>query len=154
MTQEELVEVCNVSVRTIQRIESGDVTPRVSTIKIIIAALGEELDMLQGSVTTAQSVSDLSKVESWLQIAWISGIVAFVLGFIDSGIEMARMESGVLDMPLLIYLSIKLSSVTSYIFFIIGLAVRLLVGNISGIEAVIPEYQNNILALKSRRNIV
>jgi transcriptional regulator with XRE-family HTH domain len=39
LTQEELVEKCNLSVRTLQRIESGDVTPRSYTIKTIFAAL-------------------------------------------------------------------------------------------------------------------
>lgn len=39
LTQEELVERCNLSVRTLQRIESGEVTPRSYTIKIIFAAL-------------------------------------------------------------------------------------------------------------------
>ncbi|HEY4787459.1 MAG TPA: helix-turn-helix transcriptional regulator [Bacteroidales bacterium] len=39
LTQEELVEKCNLSVRTLQRIESGEVTPRSYTIKIIFAAL-------------------------------------------------------------------------------------------------------------------
>jgi transcriptional regulator with XRE-family HTH domain len=39
-TQEELVEKCNLSVRTLQRIESGEVTPRGYTIKIIFDALG------------------------------------------------------------------------------------------------------------------
>lgn len=38
-TQEELVEKCNLSVRTLQRIESGEVTPRSYTIKIIFANL-------------------------------------------------------------------------------------------------------------------
>ncbi len=38
-TQEELVEKCNLSVRTLQRIESGDVTPRSYTRKIIFTAL-------------------------------------------------------------------------------------------------------------------
>src|SRR6266542_682229 len=38
-TQEELVEKCNLSVRTLQRIESGEVTPRSYTIKTIFAAL-------------------------------------------------------------------------------------------------------------------
>jgi transcriptional regulator with XRE-family HTH domain len=38
-TQEELVEKCNLSVRTLQRIESGEVTPRSYTIKSIFAAL-------------------------------------------------------------------------------------------------------------------
>ncbi|MBN1327828.1 MAG: helix-turn-helix transcriptional regulator [Candidatus Heimdallarchaeota archaeon] len=39
LTQEELVEKCNLSVRTLQRIESGEVTPRSHTIKIIFCAL-------------------------------------------------------------------------------------------------------------------
>jgi transcriptional regulator with XRE-family HTH domain len=39
LTQEELVEKCNLSVRTLQRIESGDVTPRSYTIKTIFVAL-------------------------------------------------------------------------------------------------------------------
>lgn len=39
LTQEELVEKCNLSVRTLQRIESGEVTPRSYTLKIIFSAL-------------------------------------------------------------------------------------------------------------------
>ncbi|EAR12588.1 hypothetical protein PI23P_08180 [Polaribacter irgensii 23-P] len=35
LTQAEVAEKCNVTIRTIQRIESGEVTPRSSTIKII-----------------------------------------------------------------------------------------------------------------------
>jgi transcriptional regulator with XRE-family HTH domain len=40
LTQEELVERCNISIRTIQRIEAGEVTPRMYTIKTIFGALG------------------------------------------------------------------------------------------------------------------
>lgn len=40
LTQEELVELCNINVRTIQRIEAGEVTPRSYTLKTIFAALG------------------------------------------------------------------------------------------------------------------
>jgi transcriptional regulator with XRE-family HTH domain/ketosteroid isomerase-like protein len=39
LTQEELVETCNLSVRTLQRIESGEVSPRSYTIKVIFSAL-------------------------------------------------------------------------------------------------------------------
>jgi transcriptional regulator with XRE-family HTH domain len=38
-TQEELVDKCNLSVRTLQRIESGEVVPRSHTIRVIFAAL-------------------------------------------------------------------------------------------------------------------
>lgn len=44
LTQEELVEKSHVSVRTIQRIEAGEVMPRMSTVKILLHALGETLD--------------------------------------------------------------------------------------------------------------
>ena len=39
LTQEELVEKCNLNVRTLQRIESGEVVPRNYTIKAIFTAL-------------------------------------------------------------------------------------------------------------------
>jgi transcriptional regulator with XRE-family HTH domain len=55
LTQEELVEKCNISVRTLQRIESGEVTPRSYTVKIIFAAL-DYTDSLKIS-KTAFSIS-------------------------------------------------------------------------------------------------
>lgn len=39
LTQEELVEKCNLNVRTLQRIETGGVTPRIYTLKVIFGAL-------------------------------------------------------------------------------------------------------------------
>jgi len=44
LTQEELVEKSHVSVRTIQRIEAGEVLPRMSTVKILLEALGERYE--------------------------------------------------------------------------------------------------------------
>ena len=44
LTQEELVEKSHVSVRTIQRVEAGEVLPRLSTVKILLEALGESYD--------------------------------------------------------------------------------------------------------------
>lgn len=40
LTQEELAEKSHVSVRTIQRIEAGEVMPRTITVKILLEALG------------------------------------------------------------------------------------------------------------------
>lgn len=42
-TQEELVEKCKLNVRTLQRIESGEVTPRSYTLKIIFATLDYQI---------------------------------------------------------------------------------------------------------------
>jgi transcriptional regulator with XRE-family HTH domain len=44
LTQEELVEKCNLNVRTLQRIEAGEVTPRGYTIRLIFAALGYSME--------------------------------------------------------------------------------------------------------------
>jgi len=41
-TQEELAEQCKISARTLQRIESGAVTPRAYTLRVIYAALKED----------------------------------------------------------------------------------------------------------------
>ena len=46
LTQEELVDVCNLNVRTLQRIESGEVTPRSYTLKIITEALDYNIQEL------------------------------------------------------------------------------------------------------------
>jgi transcriptional regulator with XRE-family HTH domain len=43
LTQEELVEKCNLSVRTLQRIESGEVTPRSHTLRVLFAALDQKI---------------------------------------------------------------------------------------------------------------
>jgi len=43
-TQEELVEKCNLSVRTLQRIESGEVTPRSYTLRLIFTNLEYSYD--------------------------------------------------------------------------------------------------------------
>ena len=45
-TQEELVEKCNLNVRTLQRIESGEVMPRSYTLKIIFKALDYSIHYL------------------------------------------------------------------------------------------------------------
>ncbi|HTO36647.1 MAG TPA: helix-turn-helix transcriptional regulator, partial [Flavobacterium sp.] len=47
LTQEELVEKCNINVRTIQRIEAGEVTPRSYTVKSILSALGYDWESVK-----------------------------------------------------------------------------------------------------------
>ena len=49
LTQEELVSKCNITVRTLQRIESGAVTPRSYTVKMLFAALDYNIYNLSGS---------------------------------------------------------------------------------------------------------
>lgn len=46
LTQEELVEKCKLNVRTLQRIESGEVNPRSYTVKIIFEALDSDINTI------------------------------------------------------------------------------------------------------------
>ena len=43
LSQNELAELCNLNIRTIQRIENDEVTPRTYTLKIIGDVLGVTL---------------------------------------------------------------------------------------------------------------
>jgi transcriptional regulator with XRE-family HTH domain len=56
LTQEQLAERCEVSSRTIQRIESGEVDPHAYTLH----CLGEALDFDFGEENTAQSSSKMA----------------------------------------------------------------------------------------------
>jgi len=61
LTQEELAELCNISVRTLQRIETGKVEPRAFTLNVIFSALGEEKPMTADSgALTASTASAAS----------------------------------------------------------------------------------------------
>lgn len=60
-TQEELVEKCNINVRTLQRIEAGEVTPRTSTIKLIFEALEINYDAVVESNSTIETASKKSR---------------------------------------------------------------------------------------------
>ena len=73
LTQEELVEQCNINVRTLQRIEAGEVTPREYTIRAILTALDYDLDEVQKAIEQKSG-------NQRLQMAWIAGLIYFILG--------------------------------------------------------------------------
>ena len=69
-TQEELVDKCNLSVRTLQRIEAGEVTPRPVTVKLIFEALDVSFD---------KTMKDKGLVLKWLKQFYINFIDLFNL---------------------------------------------------------------------------
>ena len=90
LTQEELVERCNVTVRTIQRIESGETTPRIYTIKTILNALGLDYEKVFEREYNEGKFDKIlrffpSNLKEVLNISFIAGIVYFVLGFVEMG---------------------------------------------------------------------
>ena len=82
-TQEDLVAQCNISVRTIQRIEAGEVVPRSYTVKTILAALGEDFESFtESTVESGLKKAFFLKIDDTqqanfltkhLKIAWIAG---------------------------------------------------------------------------------
>ena len=75
LTQEELIEKCNVSIRTIQRIEAGEVTPRSYTLKAIFEALEydfeEERQQRKAFVESCEITPNwFQEPKSWIMLAW------------------------------------------------------------------------------------
>ncbi|MDF9799010.1 transcriptional regulator with XRE-family HTH domain [Catalinimonas alkaloidigena] len=137
LTQEELVEMCNISVRTIQRIESGEVTPRSYTLKTILLALGADLDKIaeqeEEDVKTLSLKSfllrdlDLSQPSGFLMkqlnIAWIFGVAYFILGIPESIVEYYRFTDGEMIVGSTLYVSIKIFVLIAYVFFMRGFVI-------------------------------
>lgn len=78
MTQEELASKTDISVRTIQRIESGDVDPRAYTLQSIAAALEIEYEMLAGDASSDED-GIKEKGERWLAIVHLSGLLLLIV---------------------------------------------------------------------------
>lgn len=132
LTQEELVEQCNISVRTIQRIEAGEVTPRSYTIKTILSALNYDLERIQteDSKVTKEfkklillDVDDSKEVGFLIQqlsIAWISGIIYFLIGFAEFAVDFYRYTENTMVINNVAYIILKLSILASIILFTRG----------------------------------
>jgi len=61
LTQEELAEQCKISARTLQRIESGAVTPRAYTVRIIYAVLKKDSSFMKLHFEYAKDLFNLKK---------------------------------------------------------------------------------------------
>ncbi len=84
LTQEDLAERTHLSVRTIQRIESGDVDPRTYTLSLLAEALEVELETFttekahSAHITQSAPISDAEKTK-WLALLHISGLLSLLL---------------------------------------------------------------------------
>ncbi len=116
LTQEELVEQCNINVRTIQRIEAGEVNPRSYTVKIILSVLG--VDYFE-SDNAEESVFNTSEKRT-LNLAWIFGVVYFVIGFIEAAADFYQFTDDDSLLNTSTYIIIKLISAISFVFFFAG----------------------------------
>ncbi len=79
LTQEELALKCEITVRTVQRIESGEVDPRSYTLQAIASALEVDFQELV-NVDASSTAVELSRNESyWLAILHFSSILILVI---------------------------------------------------------------------------
>ncbi|WP_268036044.1 helix-turn-helix domain-containing protein [Algoriphagus sp. PAP.12] len=94
MTQEELVEKCNLNVRTIQRIEAGEVMPRSYTIKALMEAL--EIEWETSSEFEKASSSVFPKTPSKiLLISILFGVLYLLSIFFEFGLDMAYIQKSI-----------------------------------------------------------
>ncbi len=133
LTQEELVDKCNISVRTLQRIESGEVTPRSYTVKTILAALEYDLskiayngdnidrnffewirDILLIDIEPDKPASFIIKQ---LNIAWLFGLIYFISGFLEGAAEYYRIKEDQMIFSIPFYICMKISVFIAFFFF-------------------------------------
>jgi len=95
LTQEELVELCNINVRTIQRIEAGEVTPRSFTIKSILEVLGYDFKEIHQVTEESTPISpETIGKAAFLKTAFFAGIVYFLLAFVEGVFDYGLWEAG------------------------------------------------------------
>lgn len=131
-TQEELVDKCNISVRTLQRIEAGEVTPRSYTVKTILAALDYDLSKISDDDGNKKSFAEWLKEIFLIDIdpdrsgtflirqlnkAWLFGLVYFILGFPEAAAEYFRYKEDRLIFSIPVYIGIKMAILVTFFFF-------------------------------------
>jgi transcriptional regulator with XRE-family HTH domain len=129
-TQEELVDQCNINVRTIQRIEAGDVSPRSYTIKAILEVLGFNYEEIFEEKYTAGKFDAILGIKEnailkQLNLAFVFGIGFFVFGSLEILVEFLDFKDDWLFK--VIYTLVKSLSFISLLFFFRGF---IIVGNI------------------------
>ncbi|WP_157963186.1 helix-turn-helix domain-containing protein [Algoriphagus litoralis] len=115
LTQEELVEKCNLNVRTIQRIEAGEVTPRSYTVKALFEALDYRWEEVNNGIEREEQ-----KVPSYLYLAFASGLLYFFMAFYEIGMEYEWIEDGFVENRNA-FASVKLITFLSYVGFLGGI---------------------------------
>ncbi len=116
LTQEELVEKCNLNVRTIQRIESGEVTPRSYTVKALFEALGAPWDE---AAETDKASTLTTKNQIFLYVSVAAGALYFIAAYFEIAIEIEMME-GQSSVKPATYAILKLAVLNFYSLFLLG----------------------------------
>ena len=115
LTQEELVEKCNLNVRTIQRIEAGDVTPRSHTIKTIFEAL--EIDFAKEEIKYSQNYNQTQDKELGIKFSPLilfAGSLFLILNLIEIPLDIKYIANSISGG---IYIPFKIGIFVCYFIF-------------------------------------
>jgi transcriptional regulator with XRE-family HTH domain len=77
-TQKELADLSNISVRSIQRIENGEILPRSYTLKALCEILGVPFETMQKTETAPKVSSHVNKSQKIILSIGITLILLFV----------------------------------------------------------------------------
>jgi len=141
LTQEELADKTGLSVRTIQRIESGEVDPRTYTLNALADALGVDLEAFTSQkINTPKSFAQ--DEYSWLILMHFSGIFILILPpllvWMFKKNELAEYEQhfkDVMNFQISIFIYLMISVVL--LIVLIGLPLLLFLGLFSTIVVVL-----------------
>src|SRR4030042_1302344 len=78
MTQEELADKTEVSARTIQRIENGEVDPRAYTLQMIAKALDVDFSMFLENDSDEDNEIQKVNDNNWLGLLHLSGLFPLI----------------------------------------------------------------------------
>jgi transcriptional regulator with XRE-family HTH domain len=78
LTQEELADKTEVSARTIQRIENGEVDPRVYTLQMIARALEVDYNLFVENQPDEEEEIQQINANNWLGLLHISGLIPLI----------------------------------------------------------------------------
>ncbi len=122
--------------RTLQRIEAGEVTPRDYTIKTILAALDHDLsiialrdhslfDTITGFFKDLFFIDlDVDRSADYLvrqlTMAWIFGLLSFLLGFPEAAADYFLYTKDEMILSTALYIILKLLILISFFFFLRG----------------------------------
>jgi transcriptional regulator with XRE-family HTH domain len=118
LTQEELVEKCNLNVRTLQRIEAGEVLPRSYTIKSILEVLNVDFSELNLKEDQQNQFSTLlGDKRSYFKWGAIIGIIYLCLSFVEGFMEIGFYDENISDISGFNYSLVKIGVMLTFAVF-------------------------------------
>lgn len=121
LTQEELVELCQINVRTIQRIEAGEVTPRSYTLKTIMEALDVNAAEIKSEPDVeSETTGPLQRPDNFIRLAFYLGIVYLITAFAEAFMDFTVWEESTYVISGYWYAVIKIVIVLTFTPFMYG----------------------------------